>query len=261
MSKFNKAKAQITIHGLLFFLTFNVSIVHSWSCYSRRSRHFIQRADRFSNPPDSNPTPSILEVGRPLLDAGKALEKAGSSVVSFSNNDKSVFDGGNQLLNAARDLEDAGALGRMRPGLFSDMGVLKVRSAGGALREAAKSLRIEFLDAAGRELEGCGEELGRYNQVTAGKALSLSGNHLVEASNAFRAGNSEDSTKNTFSNFPRAQKKSDWLPGATALAYKLFDSNPGWSSWEVAANDVREAGKSLQIAGEILSKCRASKKY
>ena len=61
-----------------------------------------------------------LQVGRPLMEAAKALLEAGFTVVGLSGDNPETFAAGNALLNAAHDLEDAGALGRMRPGLFSD---------------------------------------------------------------------------------------------------------------------------------------------
>ena len=61
----------------------------------------VLRADRFGAPAESAGPPSVLEVARPLMDAAKGLEMAGTTVVSFCGDDRALFDGGTQLVCAS----------------------------------------------------------------------------------------------------------------------------------------------------------------
>jgi len=51
-------------------------------------------ADRFGPPGLEGQVPTILDVARPLMDAAKALERAGTTVVSFAGDERPIFDGG-----------------------------------------------------------------------------------------------------------------------------------------------------------------------
>lgn len=51
-------------------------------------------ADRFGAPGLAGQQPTILDVARPLMDAAKALERAGTTVVSFVGDERLIFDGG-----------------------------------------------------------------------------------------------------------------------------------------------------------------------
>lgn len=51
-------------------------------------------ADRFGAPGLAGQQPTILNVARPLMDAAKALERAGTTVVSFAGDERPIFDGG-----------------------------------------------------------------------------------------------------------------------------------------------------------------------
>ena len=107
-------------------------------------RHTVLRADRFAAPEPVGEL-SILDVARPVMDAAKSLETAGTIICSFAGDDQPTFYMGTQLVNTARDLEDAGALGRSRPGLFGDEAMLKLRASGEALTEAAKFRKVTAL--------------------------------------------------------------------------------------------------------------------
>ena len=55
-------------------------------------------SERFGVPGAAAEQPSILDVSRPLMDAAKILERAGTMVVSISGDDRVTFDGGTQLV-------------------------------------------------------------------------------------------------------------------------------------------------------------------
>lgn len=197
--------------------------------------------------PEPTPQPSILDVARPLMDAAVALERAGTLVVSLAGDDRSLFDGGTQLVNAARDLEDAGAMSRMRPGLFAEEPALKLRGCGEALRSAASFLEISSLDVGGQNIEYCGEELGRYDQKMSGSNLSLAGKAIIDASLECRSLQSPET--------PEDPDERGWL---SSMTFKMVGAATG--TWMDAADDVSIAGQCLVKAGDILSSCRVAKK-
>uniref|UniRef100_A0A7S2MMC4 Uncharacterized protein n=1 Tax=Octactis speculum TaxID=3111310 RepID=A0A7S2MMC4_9STRA len=207
--------------------------------------------DRFASPSVSQP--SILDVARPLMNAAVHFERAGSIVVSLSADDSKNFKGGSQLINVARDLEDAGALSRMRPGIFMEEPQLKLRASSEALVEAAVGLCCPPFADAGMQMMLCGEELGRD-----GSSLQVSGTALKEAGVAICEGcailrdmqASGLSTGKVGDN----EKKSGWMSGFGADLVKV---EGGWTD---AIASLELAGGELKNAGEVLKSCRVAKK-
>jgi len=195
------------------------------------------------------PQPSILDVARPLMDAAIALERAGTTMVSLAGDDRALFDGGTQLVNAARDLEDAGAMARMRPGLFAEEPALKLRGCGEAFQSAATALGVASFQVGGENMGWCGEELGRFDQSTSGSRLSAAGKAIVDASAACRTLQSSSPPENS------KEDGGGWL---ASMTFKMVGAATG--TWDDAADDVSVAGRCLETAGTVLSTCRVARR-
>lgn len=206
--------------------------------------------DRFSAPSISQP--SILDVARPLMNAAVNFERAGSIVVSLSGSNSENFKGGSQLINTARDLEDAGALSRMRPGIFMEEPQLKLRASAEALVEASTCLHCPPLSEAGRQMALCGEELGRIE-----RSLEISGIALERAGAAVNEGcvllRDMQATNPSAQKVKDKVEKAGWMSGFGADLVKVN------GEWNDAIASLELAGLELEKAGEILKKCRVAK--
>ena len=109
--------------------------------------------------------------------------------------------------------------------------------------EVGQCLGVGGLSGAGALLESCGEDLGRFDQASAGAGLRRAGLELAAAADACAKLQPPD-----------PESGGGWLAGLTERMVGVARGG-----WPEAAEDMREAAGHLETAGVTLEACMMGK--